>query len=176
LSQGAGAEPLSMHVPAQSLVTLTGESQTRIPTGVPYSLTFSSAGTGIVVSRTVTAPAGSPAGVPEIGDVSAVPGGSKRWLVPAVVAPGSGAWSLAIVDLSTKATKVKILTPSGRAIAGLPVRRVSPTSPLVIGPNPGAPFGTVPFEVSADEPIAVELDLLPVAQAGVVIAPTFAPA
>ena len=46
LSQGAGAEPLAMHIPAQSLVTLTGESQTRIPTGVPYSLTFTSAGRG----------------------------------------------------------------------------------------------------------------------------------
>jgi hypothetical protein len=175
LSQGAGAEPLAMHVPAQSLVTLTGESQTRIPTGVPYSLTFSSTGTGIVVSREVAAPAGSPAGVPEVGDVSGVPGGSRRWVLPAVVAPGTGAWAFAVVDLGTRAATVKVVSPSGRAVAGQGTRRVDPGSPLVIGPNPGAPFGTVPFEVTSDQPVAVELDALPVAQPGVVVAPSFAP-
>jgi hypothetical protein len=176
LSQGAGAEPLAMHIPAQSLVTLTGESQTRIPTGVPYSLTFSSTGTGIVVSRTVLAPAGSPASVPEIGDVSGVPGGNDRWLLPAVVSPGNGAWALAVVDLGSRPATIKIVTPSGRAIPGQRVRRVESGSPLVIGPNPGAPFGTVPFEVSADQPVAVELDALPVAEPGVVVVPAFAPA
>jgi hypothetical protein len=175
LSQGAGAEPLSMHVPAQSLVTLTGESQTRIPTGVPYSLIFSSSASGIVVSRTVVGPDGSPDGVPEIGDVAGIPGANDRWVLPAAVAPGTGPWSLAIVDLGKKAASIRILTPSGRPIAGQPLRHVDPGSPLVIGPNPGAPFATVPFEVSADQPIAVELDVLPVAQPGVVVVPSFAP-
>ncbi len=46
----------------------------------------------------------------------------------------------------------------------------------MIGPNPGAPFGTAPFEVVAEQPVAVELDALPVAQAGVVVVPSFAPA
>jgi hypothetical protein len=176
LSQGAGAEPLAMHIPAQSLVTLTGESQTRIPTGVPYSLTFTSAGTGIVVSRTVLAPAGSPASIPEIGDTSGVPGGSARWLLPAVVAPGNGAWALAVVDLGNKPATIKIVTPSGRAIPGQATRHVASASPLVIGPNPGAPFGTTPFEVRSDQPVAVELDALPVAEPGVVVVPSFAPA
>jgi len=176
LSQGAGAEPLAMHIPAQSLVTLTGESQTRIPVGVPYSLTFSSTGTGIVVSRTVVAPAGSPASVPEIGDVSGVPGGNKSWLLPAVVAPGSAAWSLAVVDLGSRPATIKIVTPTGRAIPGQRARRVEAGSPLVIGPNPGAPFGTVPFEVSSNQPVAVELDALPVAEPGIVVVPAFAPA
>jgi hypothetical protein len=176
LSQGAGAEPLAMHVPAQSLVTLTAQGQTRIPTGVPYSLTFTSGATGIVVSREVTAPAGSPSGVPEMGDVPGVPATNTRWIVPAVVAPGTGAWALAVVDLGKKPSKVTIRTPSGRAIAGQPVRRVEPGSPLVIGPNPGAPFGTAPFEVVAGQPIAVELDALPVGQPGVVVVPAFAPA
>jgi len=175
LSQGAGAEPLSMHVPAQSLVTLSAQSQTRIPTGVPYSLTFTSTGTGIVVSRAASAPAGSPAGVPEVGDVSGVPGGARRWILPAVVAPGNGAWSLAVVDLGTSAATVKIVTPNGHAVAGQPTRKVELGSPLVIGPNPGAPFGTAPFEVTSDQPIAVELDALPVAEPGVVVVPSFAP-
>ncbi len=128
-----------------------------------------------MVSRQVSAPAGSPAGVPEVGDVSGVPGGNTRWVLPAAVAPGTGAWTLAVVDLGTKATTVKIGTPSGRRVAGQPVRHVDPGSPLVIGPNPGAPFGTAPFEVSANEPIAVELDMLPAADAGVVVIPAFAP-
>ncbi|HXQ91286.1 MAG TPA: hypothetical protein VN768_06960 [Acidimicrobiales bacterium] len=173
LSLGAGAEPLTLRVAPQSLVTLNAGSQTRIPTGVPYALTFSSPGTGIVVSRQVRAPAGSPAAVPEAGDVSGVPGGSRRWLLPAVVAPGSGAWSLAVVDLGARAATVRITTPSGKAIAGQSPRRVTPGSPLVIGPHPGAPFGTTSFEVRADQPVAVELDALPVAQPGVVVVPSF---
>jgi hypothetical protein len=175
LSQGAGAAPLVLHVPAQSLVSLTAESETRIPAGVPYSLTFTSAGAGIVVSREVAAPAGSPAGIPEVGEAPGVPGTAVRWLVPAVVAPGAGAWALAVVDLGKTPTSVRITTPGGRAIAGQPVRRVEPGSPLVIGPYPGAPFGTAPIEVVADDPVAVELDALPVAAPGVVVVPSFAP-
>jgi hypothetical protein len=176
LSQGAAAEPLTMHVPARSLGTLVSEKETRIPPTGPYALTFTSAGgTGIVVSRTVIAPAGSPAPVPEIGDVVGVPGGSRRWLVSGVVAPGSGAWALAAVDLGPKPATVRILTPRGRAIPGQPVRHVAPGSPLVIGPNPGPPFGTAPFDVVSSQPIAVELDALPVAEPGVVVVPAFAP-
>lgn len=176
LSQGAGAEPLAMHIPAQSLVTLSAEGQTRIPTGVPYSLTFTSTGTGIVVSREVSAPSGSPAGVPEVGDTSGVPGGNRRWLLPAVVAPGTEAWALAIVDLGSRPATITITTPSGHRYPGQPVRRVEPASPLVIGPNAGPPFATVPFDVVSDQPVAVELDVLPVAEPGVVVVPAFAPA
>ncbi len=176
LSQGAGAEPLALHVPAQSLVTLSAEGQTRIPTGVPYSLTFTSTGPGIVVSRTVTAPTGSPAPIPEIGDTPGVPGGAKRWLLPAVVAPGTEAWGLAVVDLGTASATVHITTATGRPVPGQPVRRVTPASPLVIGPSPGPPFGTAPFAVVSSQPVAVELDVVPAAQPGVVVVPAFAPA
>jgi hypothetical protein len=175
LSQGAGAAPLAMRVPAQSLVTLSAQSQTRIPTGVTYALTFTSRATGIVVSREVAAPAGSPPGVPEVGTVAGVPGGSTHWLVPAAVAPGNAAWALAVVDLGRAPASVRVTTPSGRALAGQPVHRVTPGSPLVIGPNPGAPFGTAPFGVVADQPVAVELDALPAGAPGVVVVPAFIP-
>jgi hypothetical protein len=46
----------------------------------------------------------------------------------------------------------------------------------VVGPNPGPPFGTAPFEVVASQPVAVELDALPVAEPGVVVVPAFIPA
>ena len=175
LSQGAGAEPLAMSIPAQSLVTLTAESQTRIPAGVPYSLTFTSRATGIVVSREVTAPAGSAPPIPEIGDTAGVPGGKARWLVPAVVAPGSEAYSFAVVDLGSRPATVRITTPSGKAVAGQAPRRAVPGSPLVIGPNAGPPFGTVPFDVVSDQPVAIELDALPAAAPGVVVVPAFFP-
>jgi len=174
LSQGAGAEPLTMHVPAQSLATLTAENVTRIPAGSPYALDFRSSGAGIVVSREVTAPSGSPAGTPEVGDVTGVPGGSRNWLLPGIVAPGSQAWALAVVDLGRHPAAVRFTAPSGHAIAGQSVRTVEPGSPLVLGPSPGVPFANAPFEVRADQPVAVELDALPVAAPGVVVVPAFA--
>jgi len=174
LSQGAGAEPLTMRVPARSLATLTAENVTRIPAGAPYALVFTSRGAGIVVSRQVTAPSGSPAPTPEVGDVPGVPGGSRRWLVPGIVAPGSQAWALAVVDLGARPATVRFTTPSGGAVPGQPVRSVEPGSPLVLGPSPGLPFASAPFEVRADQPVAVELDALPVAAPGVVVVPAFA--
>jgi len=51
---------------------------------------------------------------------------------------------------------------------------VEPGSPLVLGPSPGLPFASAPFEVRADQPVAVELDALPVAAPGVVVVPAFA--
>jgi hypothetical protein len=83
---------------------------------------------------------------------------------------------LAVVDLGARAATVRIVTPDGRAVAGQAPRRVRPGTPLVIGPNPGPPFGTAPLEVQADQPVAVELDALPVAGPGVVVVPGLAPA
>jgi len=82
---------------------------------------------------------------------------------------------LAIVDLGGRAAHVSITTPTGAVISGQSERRVVPGSPLVIGPDPGAPFATAPFEVRSDQPVAVELDALPVAEAGVVVVPAFVP-
>jgi hypothetical protein len=173
LPLGAAAEPLTMHVPAQSLTTLVAEDQTRIPTQTSYALTFTSRNTGIVVSREVTAPKGAPAPTPEVGDVPGLPGGSGRWLVPSLVLPGSAVWALAVVDLGPHAATVRMVTVGGQPIPGLGGLRVVPGSPLLIGPTPRPPFGTVPFVIRADQPVAVELDPLPVAQAGVVVVPSF---
>src|ERR1700688_1063366 len=176
LSKGVAAQPLTMQVPAQSVATLVAENVTRIPTNTPYALTFTSTNTGIVVGRQVTSPSRVPAPVPEDGDVPGVPGGSTRWLLPGLVLPGTRAWALAVVDLGARTATVRVVTPNGHAIAGRSAQRVEPGSPLVIGPNPGPPFGTAPFEVLADQPVAVELDALPVAGPGVVVVPSLAPA
>jgi hypothetical protein len=173
LPQGAAAEPLTMTVPPQSLGTLGAESETRIPTGVPYAAVFSSTATGIVVSRQITLPAGPPAPTSEKGDVPGVPGGSTRWLVPPVVSPGTGALSFALVDLGKRPTSVRILTPSGKPVPGQGARSVRPGTPLVIA-SPGAPFGSAPFEVRADQPVAIELDASAAAGPGVVVVPALA--
>jgi hypothetical protein len=175
LSAGAGAEPLTMPVAPQSVATLVTEKVTRIPTNAPYALTFTSGAAGIVVSRQVTSPSGTPAPVPEDGEVPGVPAGARRWLLPGLVPPGTGAWALAVVDLGARAATVRIVTPDGRHIPGQGARRVGPGTPLVIGPNPGPPLGTAPLEIRADQPVAVELDALPVAGPGVVVVPALAP-
>ena len=173
LSGGEVAEPLTMHVPPQALSTLVAEDQTRIPSGVSYALTFTSRGAGIVVVRQVTAPPGQPAPVPEGGDVVGVIGASTRWVVPAVVTPGTGASSVTVADLGPGPATVRFTTPSGRAVAGLKPQKVGPHAPLVITPVPGDPFGVKPLGVQADEPVAVELDGEPAAGSGVVVSPAF---
>jgi hypothetical protein len=176
LPQGSAAEPLTLMVAGQSVSTLVGEDQTRIPANVPYAVTFSSKGAGIVVTRQVTTPSDQPAPVPEDGVFPGVPGGGlRRWILPAVVPPGTGAWQLAVVDLGPRPTEVRVLTPTGAPIAGQPARRVVPGTPLIVGPQPGPPFATSPIEIVAGAPVALELDVLPVAGPGVVVAPASAP-
>jgi hypothetical protein len=174
LPQGAAAEPFSMSVPALSTATLVAQNQTRIPANTPYAATFTSDGAPIVVERQVTSPSGAPASEPADGDVPGVAGGGSHWLLPAPAAPGNGAWALAVVDLGRRPAKVRVLDGQGRPIAGQGVHVVSPGTPLFLGPNPGPPFGTSPFQVLSDQPVATELDGAPVASPGVVVVPAIA--
>jgi hypothetical protein len=175
LPRGAAAEPLSLDVPAQSVATLVAQDQTRIPANTPYAATFTSRGAGIVVARQVTSPPGAPAAEPADGGTPGVALGSTRWLVPAVASPGTGAWALAVDVIGGRPARVRIADGTGRALPGQGNHVVSPGSPLVIGPSPGPPFGTAPFEVVSDQPVAVELDAAPVASPGVVVVPALGP-
>ena len=174
LTNGAAAEPLSMRIPAQGQTALDTADEIRIPSDAPYALTFTTRRRAIVVSRQVSAPSGLPAPVPEDGDAAGVPGASRRWLVPAAVSPGTGAWSMAIIDVGATATTVHVTTPTGQAVGGVRPQVIKPGVPMLIGPTPGPPFGTAPLVVRADQPVAVELDALPVAGPGVVVIPAFA--
>jgi hypothetical protein len=172
LEQGA-AEPLYIRMPPGSVTSLIAQNQTRIPTGTPYAVTFASTGgAGIVVARHVTAPSGASA--PQQGDMAGVPGGADRWLLPAVPAPGAGVWALAVVDLNAAPVSVTVgtfvhgrLTP----VAGLGHRRVRFGTPLVVGPNPAPPVGTVPMVVLSSAPVALEFDTVPAGSPGVVVTP-----
>ncbi len=173
LPKGAAAAPLSLSVPAQSTTTLQAQDVTRIPANTPYALTFVSKGPPIVVARQVTSPSGAPASQPAQGEVPGVAGGDMRWLVPAPTSPGSGAWAFALVDLAPKPAHVRVLDGAGRARSGQSTALVEPGTPLLVGPNPPPPFGRAPFQVISDEPVAVELDAVPVASPGVVVVPSF---
>jgi hypothetical protein len=172
LAQGE-AEPLSLRVPPHSGSELVAERETRIPTSGPYALEFSAAaGTGIVVDREVSAPAGSAA--PQVGQEHGVPGGASRALLPAVIPPGTGAASLVISDVSSRPVKVTVLSIAHRVpLAGLDHRLVQPGRSLIATPQPGSPIGVAPLFVVASGPVAVELDAAPTGAPGAVVVPAF---
>ncbi len=173
LPQGAAAEPFTLTVPSQSVSTVVAENETRIPSNVAYAAVLHQPGGRRGGESPGHRPAGAPPAVPEDGDVPGLPGGLRRWLVPGVVAPGTGAWSLGVVDLGSVPTDVRAVAPDGRALPGRSRWRVEPGTPLFVGPGLGPPYGTAPFEIEASQPVAVELDGLPVGAPGVVVVPAF---
>lgn len=175
LQQGA-AEPLVMRVPAGSVSTLDTRQLTRIPGDTPFAVTFvAGGGVGIVVDRHVSSPAGAPA--PETGDVAGVAGGAVRWLLPSEYPPSTGVSAFAVVDLNPAPVTVRlsVLSQAGLVpVPGFGSRRIRPGAPLIIGAGPGLALGTVPSELVASGPVAVEADAMPVGSPGVVVSPALA--
>ena len=154
------------------------QSQTRIPDRRPYSLTFTSTGAGDRREPGGDAPRRArPPASPKSGTCRECPGGATRWLLPAVVAPGNrGMGAGRRRSRHRGRPPCSITTPSGRAIAGQPARRVEPGSPLVIGPHPGPAVrdhslrgGRRPDRSPSSS------TRLPVAVARVVVVPAFVP-
>jgi hypothetical protein len=79
---------------------------------------------------------------------------------------------MAIIDEGAVGATVRITSPTGRPAPGGSAR-LQPGVPFIIGPTPGPPYGTQPLVVQASQPVAVELDALPVAGPGVVVVPAF---
>ncbi|MGH9018910.1 MAG: DUF5719 family protein [Acidimicrobiales bacterium] len=171
-SRGA-AEPLVVVVPADGVEALSTDKVTRIPRSTAFAATFVTArSTGIVVDRQVVAPPGSAA--PEQGTTAGVPGGSDRWLLPAADVPAMGVASLAVVDLGRRPVAVTLTTLSGvpqRTVAGFDGRTVRPDLPLVVVPAAGSAIGSVPLELRASGPVAVEMDATPAGSPGVSVLP-----
>jgi hypothetical protein len=172
LQQGV-TEPLVIRVPAMSVSTVDAAGVTRIPSNTPFAATFvSGGGAGIVVNRAMSSPAGAAA--PELGEVAGLPGGGDRWLLPAANAPAAGVSSLTVVDLNSAPVTVRLLAFSKRGlvpVAGFGHQRVRPGTPLIVSPNAGSVVGTVPLELVASAPVAVEVDASPVGNPGVVVIP-----
>jgi hypothetical protein len=172
LAQGE-AEPLSVRVLPHSETELVAESETRIPASGPYALEFfAGGGVGIVVDREVVAQAGS--ATPRVGQVHGVPGGAQRTLLPAVIPPGTGATSLAILGLSSHPVTVTVFSAArGVPLKDLDRRVVQPGRSLIVTSQPGSPIGVVPLFVVASGPVAIELDAAPAGAPGAVVVPAF---
>jgi hypothetical protein len=171
LAEGA-AEPIVLHVAPQSVATLDTHKVTRIPLDTAFAATFrSSRGVGIIVDRHVTAPPAAAA--PEQGDTVGVPGAATRWLLPTVSAPATQ-MSLAVVNPNRRAVTISVSTFSDRglvAVPGLRRVRIAPGAPFIVAPTPGSAVGSLPLELRASGPVAVEMDALPVGSSGVVVIP-----
>jgi len=170
---GGSSSPMVIDVPAGRTATVDAAQQARLPVGVSYQVHFvSTNGIGVVVSRSVTAPAGG--GAPQVGMSLGVAEASTQWLLPSITAPGSTPWSFAVEDLAGRPVSVTISGVSSASVpspASIGPFTVEPSTPRVFGETPPPPIGTVPVIVSASGPIAVELDPEPVGTPGVVVLP-----
>ena len=172
--QRGSASPIALSVARQATATLDAADQPRIPQSTPYSLTFSSTGSGVVVVRVVRAPSSAPS--PQVGITNARAVGPMRWVVPSVPPPGTGPWYLAVGDLAGRSVTVTVRSASHTGWQRVPIAsgRIVPGTPLLVGPEPGAPIGTAPLEVVASGPVAVQLDAVPAGGPGVVVLPALA--
>ena len=153
LSQGRGPSRWRCDVPAQSLVPpSTPRARPASPPAPRTRSPSPSTRGGDRREPSGDRPVGLATAHPR-GSVtsSGVPGGGHALAGARRGGPGTEAWALAVVDLGTRRGHRAHHDPERDApVAGQPARRASPASPLVIGPSPGPPFGTAPFEVRAE--------------------------
>jgi hypothetical protein len=170
LTQGAVA-PVSVDLPANSVVPFAASTASRIPHQVPYSVTISSTGgPGLVVAREVVAPDGAP--LPAFGTMPGTPQVNQHWLVPA---PGVGSatpgvqgaavGSLAVSNPGPVSARVTV-APLGGTPAQAKVLLVKPNSLVVLAQAPVGGLATL--DVQSSVPVAVEEDSIPSGATGVV--------
>lgn len=169
LGQG-GVAPVTVPVPAKSVVPFIASTTNRIPHQVPYSVSISSTGgSGLVVAREVLAPTGAP--LPAFGTMLGTVQAEEHWLVPA---PGVGATpgmqgasvgSLGISNPGSVTARVTV-APLGGTAAQAKVLVIKPHSLLVLAQAPVG--GLVTLDVRSNVPVAVEEDSVPAGATGVV--------
>lgn len=169
LSQGTVA-PVTVAIPAKSIVPFVATTANRIPHQVPYSVAISSiGGSGLVVSREVAAPNGSPQ--PGFGTLLGTAQTTQHWLVPAPgagSAPGAAGASMASLAVSNSGSVSARVTvaPLGGTAAQSKVLLVMPHSLLVLAQAPVG--GLTTLDVRSNVPVAVEADNVPSGATGVV--------
>lgn len=152
------SEPLSLTVPAGSVVSIPANRQARIPPGVPHSVKVSAAdNVGIVAGRTLTSVAPSP----YRGSAALVGAVSPRsaWSFAAgLTGPGSAARFIVVQDPGPRAAEVKVLEISAGTVTAVYEAQAVPTRPLSIKlADPGS--GVRPaLVVEATGPVIVERD------------------
>ena len=169
LSQGR-ASPLVVHVAAHTTTAVDSAGETRIPAGSLFGLRFSSRGPGVVVGRGTYVPGATPA---DTGMTQGLPGGLRRWLVPPTP-PGRIPLWLAVYGLGSRSAHVRLLALGAAGRTASPdLVTVPPNTVVTVPPSPTAPVGLLPLEVSADGPVAVELEPGPPGATGVGVIPAW---
>jgi len=169
LIQG-GVAPVTVPIPAKSVVPFTATTANRIPRQVPYSVAVSSTGgSGLVVAREVVASDG--ASQPGFGTMLGAAQAAQHWLVPAPGAgsapgaPDASVGSLAVSNPGSVSARVTV-APLGGTAAQSKVLLVKPHSLLVLTQAPVG--GLVTLDVRSSVPVAVEEDSVPSGATGVV--------
>ncbi|MGA8372946.1 MAG: DUF5719 family protein [Acidimicrobiales bacterium] len=169
LAQGEVA-PVTVDIPAASVVPFAASGENRIPHQVPYSVDVSSTGgPGLVVARAVLGPDG--ASLPAFGTMLGTPQIGNNWLVPAPgagTAPGVQGAGVASLSVSNPGPAMARVTvgPLGGTAAQAKLLLIKPHSLLVLAEAPVG--GLVTLDVRSDVPVAVEEDSVPSGAAGVV--------
>jgi hypothetical protein len=169
LAQGSVA-PVTVGVPAHSVVPFAASGANRIPHQIPYSVAVSSTGgPGLVVARAVLAPSG--ASLPAFGTMLGTAQDGTRWLVPAPGVgaapgvPGAAVASLSVSNPGAVTARVTVEALGGTS-AQAKLLLVKPHSLLVLAQPPVG--GLVTLDVRSNVPVAVEEDSVPTGAAGVV--------
>jgi hypothetical protein len=177
--------PLVQQVGPDATWSLSASATSRIPANVDYATRITSTGgPGVVVDRTVLAPAGSAA--PQLGTVtgtvtsSTAASPSRRWLLAAPGTPAgaaqAGAAPLAL-GLENPGRSPVTVSVSAMTAAGLvPLPGVGPITLVpggftVIGQAPLTGAAADPLMVTGSGPVVVLEDLIPAGVAGVVSQP-----
>lgn len=161
LDQGS-AEPFTLTVGPQAVVTFTTSASVRVPAGVPYAASLRSTnGVPVVAERVVTEAAPSPGrGTTEMLGATRA---ARSWLVGATRAGGDRDRVLTVADPSAAAATVSVAELVGGrrvALAGLAAVRLSGRAPLVVDLSRlGAP-GAAPLIVTSTRPVVVSRELL----------------
>ena len=176
--------PLTHAVGPLSTWALTTSEQTRIPKGDDYSSSITATGgAGVVVGRSVMAPASAQA--PQAGLSNAIGALSATWPSHAWVVPSPGSTTMPAYSGSipehvtldnpsarTVAYVVDTMTPSHtrQVVSG----RLRPGATVAVGGTTLFKAGLYPLLVTASGPLAVSEDVGPAGMVGVVTMPAIA--
>jgi hypothetical protein len=155
--QTGSAEPLTVTVQPQSEITVDASHETRIPPGVPHSVTASATGAPVVVGRVVAGAAGSAA--PGLAETLGARQVLSAWALPPGANDGSSHLSISVQNPGrSPATATVTAVAAGREVEGAQAVVAQPGRLATVA-IPAAVAGAHPvFVVRASAGVVVELD------------------
>ena len=167
------AEPLRLTVPRESRLTVVAAEESRIPKGVPHSVTVrSTSGPEVVVERTVDGASPSARTGLSIALGARMP--AKRWAIAAGAADDSTDQWVVVQNPGDKPAFVTLsLLADGTpvTIGALSSVEVRPGQRRAFNINPSLKRATTPMLIASTEPVVVERDLYKLKALGLVMSP-----